>query len=243
VVRVLDRIRFGLMDADGDGDNPLLGEFEWFAREYPRCYRHHLECAQFRLCTIHALYVQIHWELAPRLNASPNSLGCSTGDERVKRIYWEFESYLAAISSSLDLLARIAGLVYPRQTPPNFNRFCKMPEKSKMLTIMQLAQSRWAFRLKGYRDCFTHFTPVDTLLSAGLTRYQDGFHIRAKLPTNPGVREILGFRYSRRAEVLRYASTTWRHMMALDRAVAKEIGSAYASGNYPQRTTGLFFVN
>jgi hypothetical protein len=112
-----------------------------------------------------------------------------------------------------------------------------------MQAVMATAQSRWVTKLKSYRDCFTHFTPVDTLLWIGLQQYRDGFHIRAKLPVNPEVREILGFRFSRHVELLKYALTTWRHMAALDRAVAREIALAYRRGGYPMRTSGLFFVS
>jgi len=243
VVRVLDRIRFGLERGDTDENDPRVGEFTWWAREYPRCYRYHLTCAEFRLRTIHALMSEIHTELADRVVASPSVFEVGVGDERVSRVYWDFESYLSEVNNALDLLARIAGLIYRRQTPPNFNRFCKIREDSAMLRIMQGAQSRWVVKLKSYRDCFTHFTPVDTMLSIRLVQYRDGFHIRAKLPANPDVREILGFRYMRRVELLRYASTVWRHMAALDRAVARQIALDYADGVYPKRTTGLFFVS
>lgn len=88
-----------------------------------------------------------------------------------------------------------------------------------------------------------HFTPVDTVLSVGLDQYSDGFHIFAKLPANPAVRDILGFRYSRRVELLAYGSTVWRHMSALDRAIAKQVMLLYKQGSYPMRITRLFFVN
>lgn len=242
VVRTLDRIRFELAEKYSRESDFSLDEFIWFAREYPRCYRHHLDCAEFRLRTIHSLISEIHAELASTVAGNTNAAGCSLHDQRVNRVYWDFESYLSEINNSLDLLARVAGLIYRKQTPPNFNRFCKFQEESGMREIMLRAQSSWVTKLKSYRDCFTHFTPVDTMLSVGLQQYRDGFHIRAKLPTNPDVREILGFRYSRRIELLRYATSTWRHMVALDRSVAREISIAFRQGRYPMRTTGLFFV-
>lgn len=244
VVRELDRIRFELDSDDTPEDDPRLGEFTWFAREYPRCYRHHLECAEFRLRSIHDLVSDIHAELAPCVESNSLMFGCTVGDLRVKRVYWDFESYLCEINNALDLLARIAGLIYRRQTPPNFNRLCKISEvPTAMLSIMQGAKSHWVTRMKSYRDCFTHFTPVDTMLSVGLEQYADGFHIRVKLPVNPSAREILDFRYSRRVELLRYAITVWRHMTALDRAIAKQIAVDYSMGAYPARTTGLFRVS
>lgn len=244
VVRTLDRIRSELASNDSPEDDPRLGEFTWFAREYPRCYRHHLECAEFRLRSIHDLVSEIHTELAQSVESNPHMFGCSVSDLRVKRVYWDFESYLCEINNALDLLARISGLVYRRQTPPNFNRLCKTSEgQTAMLSIMQGAKSHWVTRMKSYRDCFTHFTPIDTMLSVELEQYADGFHIRAKLPVNPSAREILDFRYSRRVELLRYAITVWRHMSALDRAIAKQIAADYSKGAYPARTTGLFRVS
>lgn len=243
LVRTLDRIRFELEAAQSDDDGPGYAEFTWFAREYPRCYRHHLECAEYRLRTIHALFGEMQADLAGTVAENPSLFGTATGDMRVQRIYWDFESYLCEINNALDLLARIAGLVYRRQTPPNFNRLCKWDEPSAMLTILKQAQGRWVLKSKSYRDCFTHFTPVDTMLIVGSVQYKDGFHIRAKLPTNPSVREILGFRYSRRVELFSYASTVWRHMNALDRAIADRIAIDYRAGVYPARTTGLFYVS
>ena len=107
---------------------------------------------------------------------------------------------------------------------------------------MKKAQRRWVSRLKDYRDCFVHYTPVDTLSMISLNQHDDGHEIRGKLPVNPNVREILGFRFSRRTELLRYACTVHKNMTALDRAVAREIARAFAKGEYPRRISNLFFV-
>lgn len=237
VVRVLDRIRFQLECESDD-----LAEFCWFAREYPRCYRYHLDCAEHRLRSIHEILRQVHAELAPTVKKDVRLFAVSAGDMRVQRVYWDFESFLSEVNIALDLLARVAGTAYPQQMPPNFNKFCKKEGDSGVLGVMKRARLRWVSRLKDYRDCFTHYTPVDTMLWIGLVQCSDGFHFRAKLPVNPNVREILGFRYARRVELFRYACTIWRHMMALDRAVALEIGRSFRSGDYPKRTSNLFFV-
>ena len=50
VVRVLDNIRFEA------GADDQYAEFAWFAREYPRVYRYHLDNVQFRLTHIYAKY-------------------------------------------------------------------------------------------------------------------------------------------------------------------------------------------
>lgn len=249
VVKILDRIRFELDQADAKGSNQNHAEFSWFAREYPRCYRYHLDCADFRLKTILGLYRGVYSDLSETLGknkADPEKDGTlvhvAVSDERVQRIYWDFESFLSEINIALDLLARVAGTAFIDEMPASFNRFCKKDGNHPLLGIFKKAQTRWVRRLKDYRDCFTHYTPVDTLLGVSLTRRLDGFEIRAKLPVNPNVREILGFRFSRRVELLRYACTVHRHMTALDRAVATEIHRAFNAGEYPRRASNLFFV-
>jgi len=239
VVRVLDRIRFKLEKTDVSDE---LAEFCWFAREYPRCYRYHLDCADYRLTTIASLYQELHDELAPQVHGSPSTFSVSIQNPKALRIYWDFESFLSEINIALDLLARIAGTAYKEQMPPNFNKFCKKNEENGLHSIMKKAQTKWVNKLKDYRDCFVHYTPIDTLLGISLEQYGDGFEIRGKLPVNPNVREILGFRYSRRVELFRYACSVHRHMTALDRAVAREIERSFKSSEYPVKKRGLFFV-
>ncbi|MBI4295044.1 MAG: hypothetical protein HY669_02630 [Chloroflexi bacterium] len=232
VVCVLDEIRFHLQDSDEHA------EFTWFAREYSRCYRYHLDCADFRLRTIAELYREILAELAPRGRV----LHVGVSNKKVNMVYWDFESFLSEINIALDLLARIAGTAYEVEMSANFNKFCKKEGNAGPLGLMKKAQLRWVNKLKDYRDCFVHYTPVDTLLIISLVQYADGFEIYGKLPVNPNVREILGFRFSRQVELFKYACAVHRHMTALDRAVAKEIDRAFARGEYPKRKANLFFV-
>lgn len=236
VVRVLDRIRFQLRDKDG------FDEFCWFAREYPRCYRYHLDCAEHRIRSIHSIYCDLYREMSSSVAEEPGCVSYGISNVRVNTVYWDFESYLSAINISLDLLARIVGTAFPDHMPSNFNKLSKKNLNSPVLALMKTAKARWVDRLKDYRDCFTHYTPVDTMLFLELNQYRDGHHIRAKLPVNPNAREILGFKYSRRTELFRYSCTVWRHMSALDRAVARELARSFRAGEYPKRTEHLFFV-
>ena len=250
VVKILDRIRFELDKNDSKHSSADHSEFTWFAREYPRCYRYHMDCADFRLKTIWDLYREIYSDLSreSRHEGEPNPaengqlVQVSVSNKRVLRIYWDFESFLSEINIALDLLARIAGTAFTDEMPLSFNRFCKKDGSQRLLAGFKKAQSRWVRRLKDYRDCFTHYTPVDTLLSISLTRRGEAFEIRGKLPVNPNVREILGFKFSKRVELLRYACTVQRHMNALDRTVATDIARAFDAGEYPKRLSNLFFV-
>lgn len=240
VVRVLDRIRFEVMDDHPDGE---MDEFAWFAREYPRAYRHHMECAEFRIYTIAKLYAELHRELVAKLDADDSLLELAQSDIRVKRIYWDFESFLCEIGSALDLLARIVGVAYKHEMPPSFSRFCRkeVPD-DPFSALFRAAQDRWVNRMKDYRDCFVHYTPADTQLSIRLVRRARGWETRCKVPINPNERDITRFRFPLSIELLRYAISLRRNMRAFDKAVASLVKRAYEKQSYPVRTRGLFAV-
>jgi hypothetical protein len=245
LVRVLDKIRFGRL-----GDDDRYGEFCWFIREYPRIYRHHFDHAEYRLRSIQTAFQHHHDEAAKQLVSDSDienliesahfSRPCS--DHSTFVLYWDFECFLQAVGTALDIAARIIGTAFREHTSPNFNQFCKKGPCGTLKEIFVAAQTRWVRKLKAYRDCFTHYTPVDTILSVHLCQYAGVWELRAKLPVNPEAREILRFRYSRRVELLRYAIRTFRHLRAFDRKLAKEIKKLYQLGEYPKKQTGLFHL-
>ncbi len=83
---------------------------------------------------------------------------------------------------------------------------------------------------------------MDTLFLFSCNLYSNGFEVRCKLPTNPNVREILGFRFSRRVEVLKYAIHVYRQLQALDKRIAKQIAADYKLAEFPKRKDNLFFL-
>lgn len=242
VVRSLDRIRRDLEDRSVD----QYAEFCWFAREYPRIYRHHVDHAAFRLLAIHRRYTEAFEKLKHDVEkankASIEIFETSYDDLHSRAIYWDFEAFLTAVNCSLDALARVIGTAYKEQTPPSFNKLCSKMHLTGLADILRDAKSKWVQRLKDYRDCFTHYTPVDTVLTVCMRLYPDGWQLRCRVPTNPNSREILRFRFARRTEILRYSLSVWRSLSALDRRVACEINSKYAAGEYPKRIENLFFI-
>lgn len=242
LVRVFDRIRSGPL-----GDLDEFAEFCWFIREYPRIYRHHVDHAEHRLSLIAHRYARYHARAVEILAREPDNstlfeMTVGSNVREVASLYWDFECYLSAISSALDVATRIVGTAFRKQTPANFNRFCKSAPDSELMRLFQEHKSRWVNRLKSYRDCFVHFTPVDTMLLVQARLYPDCWQVRARIPINPNAREILAFRFSRRVELFQYACTVWRHLRAFDRAVAKLIWRDYRAGRYPVRTSNLFFL-
>jgi hypothetical protein len=80
------------------------------------------------------------------------------------------------------------------------------------------------------------------MLSFSCSQYTDGFELRCRLPNNPNVRDIMGFKFSRRLDVLRYACLTYKNLIALDRAIARQLYKDYLSRSFPKRTSDLFFL-
>jgi hypothetical protein len=217
LVLVLDKIRYQL---DNDEE---FAEFDCFACDYPRIYRYHLEHAELRLKQIYQKYQEAHETLTIELERKNSGiLDWSVSNLKSYEIYWDFETYLSAINSALDILARVIGTAYPSPVPVSFNKLCA---KSELRGVVEL-----------------HFTPVDHRPYLTFWQSPKGWEIRCKLPTNPNVRDMMGFRYTRRVELLRYSIATYRSMMTLDKNVAEEIRRLYRAGNYPLRTKNLFFL-
>ena len=234
---MLDRIRFEL-DA-----NESMAEFCWFAREYPRVYRHHFGHVEHRLKSIYNHYQKAHEHFSMELpKADPNCFSMATSSLETLMVYWDFEAFLNAVGAALDVLARLVGTAFKEQTPPSFNKLCKKHELGGCIGILRAAKDRWVSRMKDYRDCFVHYTCVDTMLTFSCNQYSDGFEVRCRLPSNPNVRDIMGFRFSRRLDVLRYACSTYKNLLALDRAIARQLRKDYQSGAFPKRTSNLFFL-
>ena len=243
LVRILDDVRFGPLS-----DSDEYAEFCWFLREYPRIYRHHFDHAEYRLHSIRSAYEYHHAKAAEKLASEkdPNNFAGSAHYSRPGQpyatfaIYWDFESFLQSVGTSLDIATRVIGTTFREDISPNFNQFCKKGPAGRIKDIFLATQSRWVTKMKAYRDCFTHYTPVDTILSVVLKEYSDAWEVRCKLPVNPESREILRFRYSRRVELLRYAIRTYKNLVSFDRAVAEEISRLYRAGEYPKKCTNLF---
>ncbi len=243
LVRVLDKVRFGPLREVCEYD-----EFIWFIREYPRVYRHHYDHAEHRLRSLREAYQEHHAAAKALIDrnfdhpvgAEGTPSGYAYYDRTVLPIYWDFESYLQAVSITLDVAARVVGTAFKQGAPQTFNRFCKNAPEGELKDAFLSAQRRWVKRMKAYRDCFVHHTSIDTLLTMEIKSYPDAWELRGKLPINPGVHNILSFRYSRRVELLKYATTVWKHLAAFDRAIAMSLWRSYKRGTYPQEISRLF---
>lgn len=240
MVKTLDKIRYEIDESDDEGE---LFEFYWFAREYPRFYRYHIDHAVFRLKSIHEKYSIIRDEISKSAGVNGHSsLGKSISNPITHQIYWDFEAYLMALSAALDLMARVVGISFDDQTPVSFNKLCAKKQLQGPVDTLRKAKERWVNRFKDYRDCFVHYTPTDNRVYADVISHGSEATLRCKLPTNPNIRTVEGFKYSKKVEVLTYGATLYRHFSALDKVVAKDIMKLYKNNEFPKRTKNLFFI-
>ena len=210
VVRIYDQVRYELQD-------DMYGEFGWFAREYPRNFRYYVYRAEHRLKSIHRGYESVRSAFEADHRDTTNVISIGTGRGDAWQVYWDFEDYLSAVSTALDLLARTVGPLFPRQVPPKFTRLCRRADLAGVVDDFRKAQVLWVQRMKDLRDCFVHYTPVDNESMMQANPIAGVLELWARLPTNPNARESDVFRYSRKLDVLRYSLTVHRHLCALDR--------------------------
>jgi len=258
IVLLMDTIRNDLEDKDLE----QYGEICWFLRKYPRIFRYHLECLEYRLSHIRRIYCDAYDELCSNafikepdlknvsgitkeeIDSLCNSelFEISFSNIKTKVLYWEFESLLSAVNISLDIMVRILGTAYKEQLPPNFNKACKKKEPDEIINFMKSEKENWVNIMKDYRDCFTHYTPVDTLLSIKAIKCQNEWMIYGKLPINPNERDITRFEYDFERDVLSYSIDVYRKIKNFDKCISQIIEDRYKMGNYPLRTNGLFSV-
>ncbi len=211
----------------------------------PRIFRYHLYHAEHRLNTIHKNYCSSVEAIKRQIAAAAsdqNLFEVATGRGIAWQIYWDFEAYLTVVASSLEMLARLVGVFYVKQTPISFNKLCAKRGLDGPVDLLRKAKDQWVNRLKDYRDCFNHYTPVDNESYIRCYRYTDGWEVRGPIPTNPNVRESDGFRFSRRIELLRYAISVYQNLRLLDRRLGRSIRLAWQEGTFPKRVDNLFFI-
>ncbi len=240
IVTIYDRIRGALAHGDSTGK---YEEFYWFAREYSRVFRYHQNHARHRLRSIHEVYEAAHKQFAAELaHGEPRDLERVLSTPRINLLYWDFEAFLSAVGSALDILARVVGPAYEEQAPVSFNRLCSKQNLAGPANVFRSAKAQWVNRLKDYRDCFVHYTPADTRGWLRIVRWADGWEVRGRLPVNPNVRDIFAFRFSRRVDMLPYCLVTLRHLATFEKRVATTLWNLFREGQFPKRTRHLVGV-
>lgn len=162
---------------------------------------------------------------------------------KTKVMYWEFESLLSSANISLDITARILSTAFKEQLPPNFNKACKNKNDTYgIISFLNSEKDGWVSKMKDYRDCFIHYTPVDTVLSIEAIKLKNKWFIYGKLPINPNERDITRFEFNYDVDVLKYSVFIYEKILNLDKEISLKLLKMYDDKIYPVRTNGLFNI-
>jgi hypothetical protein len=161
IVGAFDKMRFEIDRVDSDE----YSEFYWYAREFLRYYRYHIDNVEFRIKKIHSLY-QLHLDDFLKEKdeiEKSNMFEKGIYNTHTYQIYWEFEALLNALSAALDILSRISGLEFEIQTPLSLNKLTKKKDLIGVVDILRKAKEEWVDEMKNFRDCFVHYCPIDSM--------------------------------------------------------------------------------
>ena len=111
-----------------------------------------------------------------------------------------------------------------------------------LVDVFRDAKIKWINRLKDYRDCFVHYTPVDNRVYVTLIRQEDNWKMWCKIPVNPNIREVDGFEFSEDLDLLEYSVELYKNLLSLDKEVANMIEELYNQGEFPKRINNLFYI-
>lgn len=238
IVLLFDRIRFELERVDANKH----AEFYWYAREFPRYFRYHLDNIEFRLRKIHNLYEKQASKFLGEKEDKKNLFEAGISNPWSYQIYWEFEAFLNAIGAALDILARISGLEFETHTPVSLNNLVKSKDLTGVVEIFRAAKIDWIDNLKNLRDCFVHYVPIDSLPTITFYKDETDWKIWCKIPINPNVRIADAFEFSRDLDLLEYSISTHNKLMYLDKEVTNYLESLYIQGKFPKRIENLFNI-
>lgn len=156
------------------------------------------------------------------------------------QIYWEFEALLNAANTAIDMLTRIAGLASQKQVPITFSKLLKKEDPSEIINILASAKEEWIDRMKNYRDCFVHCTPVDSRVYVVIYRLSKSWKMWCKIPTNPNARDPMSYKFSKKVDLLRYAHGVYHNLISFEAKLSIKIEELYNNGEYPMRINKLF---
>jgi hypothetical protein len=239
IVLTYDKMRFELEKVDAEKH----AEFYWYAREFPRYFRYHFDNIEYRLTKIHKLY-SFHLEDFKSKYDSKRDENCyemTISNPYTFQVYWEFEALLNAISTALDILARISGLEFIDQTPVSLNNLAKKKDLFGVVEILRNAKLDWIDEMKNLRDCFVHYSPVDSRPYLTFYRTETMWKIWGKLPTNPNIRVADAFEFSKNLDLLKYSIKLYEKLNILDNDISIYIENLY-EGHFPKRIENLFFI-
>lgn len=215
-------------------------QFRDFTETMSFYYDHYYEHAKQRLISIHGNYCLIAEDFSDSLKKYPNTRNIS--GLMAEQVYWDFEDYLAAMRSLLDIyimLCRAASSA-PGSFPSSFsvlkerdsNKVRELVKLTTLYPILKDAYNSWAKEMIDYRNFYMHYAPFEEVHSTRVIVSESMLKINHRLPDSLKVKN-LKFEYYKNKDVFEYSIEIFRKNDELQSALANEICSLNLLGNYP----------
>lgn len=212
-------------------DEKEYGEFSKFIHNYAIYFNHYYFHAAHRLEEINEGYAKMAKQFIYEYNRYGDSMINTAGSSD---IMYNFEDYLTAIRSSLDVLTKICLPAYRQSMPRTYNDFCRSKELSGPHLLFKNASNEWANKLIAYRDHCIHYSPFDNLPSkAELIKNGRYWEVFVRIPDNPEARSTSKFTYNDNIDILKYSIDTFSKYRNFEDSVSWELYSLYKKGQYP----------
>jgi hypothetical protein len=171
-----------------------------------------------------------------RIGLIPFNDGAERGDVSTfggqVELYFELDALTAKARRTYDALGHVIWDAYghPRdRCPGNFANFLDVCNRVPDVLHSRLSQSWNTFgvKLKDYRDCILHYTPLDTRIgSACMVRLDCGaWSAKIFIPDNPEARAASKFTFDRRLDALNYGWELTSEVIDVSALVADSIRS------------------
>jgi hypothetical protein len=228
-----------------DPKSRKYGEFIRVVSNYPVYFDHYYSHARYRLSEIHNKYGKMADYYDKRYKTG--HLVKHVNPEIVYEVYWDFESYLTTMSTSLDILTIMCRPAFKQETPSTFTQFCKWIPKNENpnepYLILKSARDEWASKMKAYRVQAVHYTPLNKDASlVSLNELGERFEFLIRLPDPDSIpeKDLLKekawyFTYNNNIDLLKYSIDVFNKLTTLEKTIASEFLKLYENGEYPKK--------
>jgi hypothetical protein len=144
--------------------------------------------------------------------------------------YYELDALLTAARRAYDASRYVLWTVYGPgrgHLPSNFKKTIpackKLPQELRETLVT--SWETYGEELTRYRDCITHYSPVDFALgTASMQRLPDGiWSVLMRIPDNPAAKSQAAFTFARRLDALTYGWELCNEIVRIATAIVKSL--------------------
>lgn len=144
----------------------------------------------------------------------------SRGNTSSGRVYFETDAFLAGARRVYEQIGRVVWKHYGKGTRPrSYSAVIDAAQDRLPPAFVSACQASWqqhGVKLKGYRDCIAHNTPVnDGHTTCWLSRVEQRWAMTVPLPANPDAKSRRHFNFAEGPDALSYCHELLCHLCGL----------------------------